>query len=89
VNSIRPRDTRRDLRDGCSSSLAPRDRLVDAPQLPRRGCRFPAGLYAIWFRVKPLPAGNLDATEQPTGSETPLSASLSVATSAVSQRAAE
>jgi hypothetical protein len=50
---------------------------------------FLPALYAIWFRVKPLPAGNLDATEQPTGHETPLSASPSVATSAVSQRAAE
>jgi hypothetical protein len=36
-------------------------------------------LYAIWFRVRPLPTGN----------ETPLSASPSLATSAVSQHAAE
>jgi hypothetical protein len=40
---------------------------------------FLPALYAIWFRVRPLPAGN----------ETPLSASPSVATSAVSQHAAE
>jgi len=39
---------------------------------------FLPALYAIWFRVRPLPAGN----------ETPLSASLSVAPSAVLQHAA-
>jgi multidrug efflux pump subunit AcrB len=50
---------------------------------------FLPALYAIWFRVRPLPAGNLDSAEQPTGSETPLSASPSVATSAVLQHAAE
>jgi multidrug efflux pump subunit AcrB len=50
---------------------------------------FLPALYAIWFRVRPLPAGTLDSAEQPTGSETPLSASPSVATSAVSQHAAE
>jgi len=50
---------------------------------------FLPALYAIWFRVRPLPAGNLDSAEQPTGSETALSASPSVATSAVSQYAAE
>jgi multidrug efflux pump subunit AcrB len=50
---------------------------------------FLPALYSIWFRVRPLPAGNLDAAEQPTGNETPLSASPSVATSAVSQHAAE
>jgi hypothetical protein len=50
---------------------------------------FLPALYAIWFRVRPLPAENLDSAEQPTGNETPLSASPSVATSAVSQHAAE
>jgi multidrug efflux pump subunit AcrB len=40
---------------------------------------FLPALYAIWFRVRPLPAGN----------ETPLSASPSFATSAVLQHAAE
>jgi multidrug efflux pump subunit AcrB len=50
---------------------------------------FLPALYAIWFRVRPLPAGNLDSAEQPTGNETPLSASPSVATSAVLQHAAE
>jgi multidrug efflux pump subunit AcrB len=50
---------------------------------------FLPALYSIWFRVRPLPAGNLDSAEQPTGNETPLSASPSVATSAVSQHAAE
>jgi hypothetical protein len=50
------------------------------------GAVFLPALYAIWFRVKPLLAGNLDATEQPTGHETPLIPSPSVATSAVSQR---
>ena len=46
---------------------------------------FLPALYAIWFRVRLLPAGNLDSAEQPTGNETPLSASLSLATSAVLQ----
>ena len=50
---------------------------------------FLPALYAIWFRVRPLPAGDLDSAEQPTGNETPLSASPSVATSAVSPHAAE
>jgi multidrug efflux pump subunit AcrB len=50
---------------------------------------FLPALYSIWFRVRPLPAGNLDSPEQTTGNETPLSASPSVATSAVSQHAAE
>ncbi len=50
---------------------------------------FLPALYSIWFRVRPLPAGNLDFPEQPTRNETPLSASPSVATSAVSQHAAE
>ncbi|MFL5094248.1 MAG: efflux RND transporter permease subunit [Xanthobacteraceae bacterium] len=49
---------------------------------------FLPALYAIWFRVRPLPAGNLDAPEQPTGNETPLSASPCLATSAVLQHAA-
>ena len=40
---------------------------------------FLPALYAIWFRVRPLPAAN----------ETPLSASPSVAISAVLQHAAE
>jgi multidrug efflux pump subunit AcrB len=40
---------------------------------------FLPALYAIWFRVRPLPAGN----------ETPLSASPSFATSAALQHAAE
>ena len=44
---------------------------------------FLPALYAIWFRVRPLPAGNLDSAEQPTGHQTPLNASPSVATSAV------
>ena len=50
---------------------------------------FLPALYAIWFRVKPLPAENLDSAEQPTGDETPLSASPSVATWAVLQHATE
>jgi multidrug efflux pump subunit AcrB len=50
---------------------------------------FLPALYAIWFRVRPLPAGNLDSAEQPTGNETSLSASPSLATSAVLQHAAE
>jgi hypothetical protein len=33
---------------------------------------FLPALYAIWFRVKPLPAGNLGSAEQPTGHEAPL-----------------
>ena len=49
---------------------------------------FLPALYAIWFRVRPLPAGNLDSAEQPTGNKTPLSAGPSVATSAVLQHAA-
>ncbi|MFL5266352.1 MAG: efflux RND transporter permease subunit, partial [Stellaceae bacterium] len=49
---------------------------------------FLPALYAIWFRVRPQPAGNLDAAEQPTGNETPLSASPCLATSAVLQHAA-
>jgi hypothetical protein len=44
---------------------------------------FLPALYAIWFRVKPLPAGNLGSGEQPTGHETPLNACSSVAPSAV------
>ena len=44
---------------------------------------FLPALYAIWFRVRPPPAGNLDSAEQPTGNQMPLSASPSVATSAV------
>src|SRR5204862_6412537 len=50
---------------------------------------FLPALYAIWFRVKPLPAENLDSAEQPTGDETPPSASPSVATWAVLQHATE
>src|SRR5215218_7907343 len=30
---------------------------------------FLPALYAIWFRVRPLPAGNRDSAEQPTGNE--------------------
>ena len=44
---------------------------------------FLPALYAIWFGVRPLPAENLHSAEQPN--ETPLSASLSLATSAVLQ----
>jgi hypothetical protein len=40
-------------------------------------------LYAIWFRVRPLPAGNLDPAEPRMGHETPLNASPSVAPSVV------
>jgi len=47
---------------------------------------FLPALYVIWFRVSPLPAGNLDSAEQPTGNERPLGASPSLATSAVSQQ---
>jgi hypothetical protein len=36
--------------------------MVGALQVPRRGCGFLPALYAIWFRMKPLPAENLDAT---------------------------
>jgi multidrug efflux pump subunit AcrB len=50
---------------------------------------FLPALYAIWFRVRPLPAGNLDSAEQPTRNGTRLSASPSLATSAVLQHAAE
>ena len=50
---------------------------------------FLPALYSIWFRVRPLPAGNLDSAEQPTGNETPRSATPSLATSAVLQHAAE
>ncbi|MBV8739371.1 MAG: efflux RND transporter permease subunit, partial [Alphaproteobacteria bacterium] len=49
---------------------------------------FLPALYSIWFRVRRLPAANLDPAEQPTGNATPLSASPSVATSAVLQHAA-
>jgi len=49
---------------------------------------FLPALYSIWFRVRPLSAGDLDSAEQPTGNETPLSASPSFATSAVPQHAA-
>jgi multidrug efflux pump subunit AcrB len=50
---------------------------------------FLPALYSIWFHVRPLPAGNLDSPEQPTGNEAPLSASPFVTTSAVSQHAAK
>ena len=50
---------------------------------------FLPALFAIWFRVRPLPAGNLDSVEQPTRNETPQSASPSLVTSAVLQDAAE
>jgi multidrug efflux pump subunit AcrB len=50
---------------------------------------FLPALYAIWFRVRPLPAGNLDAAEQPTGNEIPLSGSPCLATSVILQHAAE
>src|SRR6202007_2664396 len=46
---------------------------------------FLPALYAIWFRVRPLPAENLDPAEHPTVNESPLSASPSLATSAVLQ----
>jgi len=49
---------------------------------------FLPALYSIWFRVRRLPAANLDPAEPPTGNATPLSASPSVATSAVLQHAA-
>jgi hypothetical protein len=49
---------------------------------------FLPALYAIWFRVRPLPAGYLGSAEQPTGNEAPLSAGPSRATSAVLQHAA-
>src|SRR5207248_3092735 len=39
---------------------------------------FLPALYAIWFRVRPLPARNMDSGEQRTGNETPLSASPSL-----------
>src|SRR5438270_7709568 len=41
---------------------------------------FLPALYAIWFRVKPLAAGNLYPTEQPTRNATSLRASPSLAT---------
>ena len=44
---------------------------------------FLPALYAIWFRVRPLPAEHLGSTKQQTGRETPLNASPSVASSAV------
>ena len=44
---------------------------------------FLPALYAIWFRVRPLAAGNLDSAKQPTGHQTTLNASPSVAASAV------
>jgi multidrug efflux pump subunit AcrB len=50
---------------------------------------FLPALYAIWFRVTPLPAGNLDSAEEPTGRETAPSASPSAGTSAVAHYAAE
>jgi multidrug efflux pump subunit AcrB len=50
---------------------------------------FLPALYAIWFRVTPLPAGNLDSAEKPTGRETAPSASPSAGTSAVAHYAAE
>jgi multidrug efflux pump subunit AcrB len=50
---------------------------------------FLPALYSIWFRVRSLPAGNLDPAEQPTENEKPVSASPSLATSAVLQHAAE
>jgi hypothetical protein len=50
---------------------------------------FLPALYAIWFRVRPLPAGNLDSAGPPARKATSLSASPSVATLAVSQHAAE
>jgi hypothetical protein len=40
-------------------------------------------LYAIWFRVRPLPAENQDSAAQPTGHETPLNVNPSIAPSAV------
>ena len=50
---------------------------------------FLPALYAIWFRVRPLPARNLDSAEQPTGNETPLRANACLATSAILRHAAE
>jgi hypothetical protein len=44
---------------------------------------FLPALYAIWFRVRPLPAANLGSAEQPTAHETPLNACPSVASSAI------
>ena len=44
---------------------------------------FLPALYAIWFRVRPLAAGNLDSAKQPTGHQTTLNASPSLAASAV------
>jgi hypothetical protein len=44
---------------------------------------FLPALYAIWFRVRSLPAENLDSAQQPTGHETPLNVSPSIAPSAV------
>jgi multidrug efflux pump subunit AcrB len=44
---------------------------------------FLPALYAIWFRVRSLPAADLGAAEQPTGHEAPLNACPSVAPSAV------
>jgi hypothetical protein len=41
---------------------------------------FLPALYAIWFRVRPLPAESLDSAEQPTRHKTTLNASPSVAT---------
>jgi multidrug efflux pump subunit AcrB len=40
-------------------------------------------LYAVWFRVRPLAAGNLDRAEQPAGTETPLRAGTLIPTSVV------
>src|SRR5438552_7279662 len=44
---------------------------------------FLPALYAIWFRVKPLPAGNLDSAEPPTPNAISPRASAPVLTSAV------
>jgi len=44
---------------------------------------FLPALYAIWFRVRPLPVGILDSAKQPTEHEIPLNACPSVAPSAV------
>ena len=50
---------------------------------------FLPALYAIWFRVNPLPAGNPDLPEEPAGRETAPSTGPSLATSAVSHYGAQ
>jgi multidrug efflux pump subunit AcrB len=50
---------------------------------------FLPALYAIWFRVNPLPAGNPDLAEEPAGRETAPSTGPSLATSAVSHYGAQ